>query len=78
MDFGFFRTQPEWTDTDKEQLLGALWAAHEKARVAENASKCRYKCRRYADDNQFRDFVNKVSAACKKRKYHDDPAHLTR
>ena len=56
--FGFFRTQPEWTETDKEQLLGALWAAHERTRVVENARKCRYKCRRYAEDEQFRKAVN--------------------
>ena len=78
VDFGIFRTQPDWTETDKEQLLGALWAARERARVVENARKCRYKCRRYAEDEQFRDAVNKVSAACKKRKYQNDPAYRDR
>ena len=53
VDLGFFCTQPDWTASDKEELLGALWAAHEKARLAENVRKCRYKSRRYAKDEHF-------------------------
>ena len=75
VDFGYFRAQPCWTESDRDQLLEALWAAHEKARLAQNARKCRYKCRRYAEDEQFRALVNSVSAACKKRKYRADPAY---
>ena len=73
VDLGFFRAQPCWTADDKEQLLEALWAAHEKARVAQNVKQCRYKSRRYAEDEHFRERVNKVSAACKRRKSHCDP-----
>ena len=72
VDFGFFRAQPCWTEDEKQHLLDALWAAHEKARVAQNAKKCRYKSRRYAEDEHFRETVNLVSAACKRRKYECD------
>ena len=78
MDFGILRAQPCWTQNDKDQLLDALWAAHERARVTQNARKCRYKCKRYAEDEHFRETINKVSAACKKRRYQTDPLYRER
>ena len=78
VDFRAHRAQPCWTQNDKDQLLEALWIAHERSRLTQNSRKCRYKCKRYAEDQQFREAVNKVAADCKKRKYHSDPAYRER
>ena len=77
-DFGRYCAATCWDDSDKDELLKALLAAHEKNRMLANARTNRYKTKRYAADEQFRRHVNKVSAACQRQRYQTDPDYRER
>ena len=77
-EFGTYRAASCWDDANKDELLKALWTAHEKNRVLANARTNRYRSKRYATDEKFRRHVNEVSAACQRQRYQTDPHYRER